>query len=99
MSIESKERLIEVKWDNTEGSKYSVKIKVIALDKAGYLAEVTKVISKEGFNLNGINAHINKDGTYSITLVIKVEGSDQLEKLYRNIKKIKGTIDVFRVKG
>jgi len=99
LSIKNKERLIEVKWDNTEGSKYSVKIKVIALDRSGYLAEVTKVISREGFNLNGINAHMNKDGTYSIILIIKIEGSDQLEKLYKNIKKIKGTIDIFRVKG
>lgn len=99
LGIENMERLIEVKWDNTKGEKYSVKVRIIAMDNPGYLADITKVISKEGFNLNGMNARPNKDGTYSITLILKIESAEQLDKLFSSIRKIKGTLDVYRVKG
>lgn len=99
LHLENKERLIEVKWDNQEGAKYSVKLNIVSLDNPGYLAEVTKVISKEGFNLSGISARPNKDGTFTISLIIKIEKASELEKLFSKIKKIKGTIDVYRVKS
>lgn len=99
LNLENKERLIEVKWDTQEGTKYSVKLNIISLDNPGYLAEVTKIISKEGFNLNGISAKQNKDSTFTISMIIKIEKASELDKLFVKIKKIKGTIDVYRVKS
>ncbi len=99
LSLENKERLIEVKWDSPKGTKYSVKLNIISFDNPGYLAELTKVISKEGFYLGGISTKPNKDGTFTISLIIKIEEASQLEKLFSKIRKIKGTIDVYRVKS
>ncbi|MDO5027534.1 MAG: bifunctional (p)ppGpp synthetase/guanosine-3',5'-bis(diphosphate) 3'-pyrophosphohydrolase [Tissierellia bacterium] len=99
LSLQNKERLIEVKWDSPQGTKYSVKLNIISLDNPGYLAELTKVISKEGFNLAGISARPNKDTTFTISLIIKIEEASQLEKLFTKIRKIKGTLDVYRVKS
>ncbi len=99
LNLENKERLIEVKWDNPAGAKYSVKINVISLDTPGYLAEITKTISKEGFNLAGISAKPNKDQTFTISLIIKIEEASELENLFAKIKKIKGTLEIYRVKS
>lgn len=99
LNIEAKERLIEVKWDNTNVSKYNVKIDVVILDNPGLLAEITKVISKESLNVTGINTKDNKDGTYIISIVIKIDSTSQLDRLFNKLKKIKGVIDVYRVKN
>ena len=98
LNLTNKERLIEVKWDNTKQSKYSVKINIIATDSPGLLAAVTKVISKEGFNVNGVNAKTNKDGTFTISIVITIEEAEQLDKLFAKLRKVKGALDVYRVK-
>ena len=97
LNLKNKERLIEVKWDNTEGEKFPVKVNVVALDNPGYLSELTSVISKEGFNLSGINAKQNDDSTFTISLMIKIEDASQLDPLFSKIKRTKGTIDVYRV--
>lgn len=99
LNIKNKERLIEVKWDSPDGTKYSVKLNIISMDNPGYLAQLTKVISKEGFNLSGISARPNKDATFTISLIIKIEKASDLEKLFKKVRKIKGTIDVYRVKS
>lgn len=98
LNIENKERLIEVKWDSAKGEKYSVKINIICLDNPGYLAEVTKLFSREGFNLQGVSARKSKDDSFIISLVIQIEEAGDLDKLFAKIRKINGTIDVYRVK-
>ncbi len=98
LNIENKERLIEVKWDSTKGEKFSVKINIICLDNPGYLAEVTKLFSREGFNLQGVSARKSKDDRFIISLVIQIEEAGDLDKLFAKIRKINGTIDVYRVK-
>lgn len=99
INLDNKERLIEVKWDDTQKSSYSVKINIIAQDRPGFLAEITSVLSKDGFNLLGVNAKANKDETFSVQIVINIDNSEQLEKIYAKLKKVKGTIDVFRIKN
>ena len=98
LNIENKERLIEVKWDSAKGEKYSVKINIICLDNPGYLAEVTKLFSREGFNLQGVSARKSKDDSFIISLVIQIEEAGDLDRLFAKIRKINGTIDVYRVK-
>ena len=99
LNIGSMERLQNVNWDNNPNAKYPVKISIVVVDTPGVLAEVTKEITKEGFNLAGINARPNKDGTFTISLVIEVQNVTQLDKLFAKLRKVKGTINVYRVKS
>ena len=98
-NIENKERLIAVKWDLAEKSKYQVKINVLSTDSPGYLADLTQTISKEGINVIGINARPTKDLTFNIGLIVEITEKEDLNKLFAAIRKIKGTIDVYRVKN
>lgn len=98
-NIENKERLIAVKWDLAEKSKYQVKINVLSTDSPGYLADLTQTISKEGINVIGMNARPTKDLTFNIGLIVEITEKEDLNKLFAAIRKIKGTIDVYRVKN
>lgn len=99
LGLDNKERLIEVRWDSADKNKsYPVKINIIALDRPGYLAEVTKILSMEGYNLTAVNARQNKDGTFTLSVMIKIDNSNQLDKIFTKMKKIRGTLDVYRIK-
>lgn len=98
LSLENKERLIEVRWDENMQKSYPVKINVVSTDRQGYLADITKVLSKEGFNISAVNAKINKDGTFTSSVLINIDNSNQLDKVFAKLKKVKGTLDVYRIK-
>ncbi len=93
------ERIIEATWDHTESTTYQVAVQIIALDRTGYVASVTHEISKAGYNLSSINARANKDKTFTIDLAIEIKDTSELDTLFREIRKLKDTIDVYRVKS
>jgi GTP pyrophosphokinase len=94
----SKERFIEVEWDeNNEKSAYEAKILITGNDRKGLLSEITVVINKENFIVNGLNAKKDKNGIATIELVIEIVNKKHLTKLIGNLKKIDGILDIKRV--
>ena len=71
-------------------------LNIISLDRPGYLADLTKELSKNGYNITSIRSKINADGTILIQLSIKVKSNNESETIFRSIKKIDGTLNVFR---
>lgn len=98
INMQNKERLIEVKWNKNSDSSFNVSMYLLAVDKPGYLASLTRVISKEGYDITSINSKMNADGTVSIQMSIKVKNSNEINKVFSAIRKIEGTIDVYREK-
>lgn len=94
----SKERFIEVQWDeNNEKSAYEAKILIVGNDRKGLLSEITVIINKENFIVNGLNAKKDKNGIATIELVIEIINKKHLKKLIGNLKKIDGILDIKRV--
>lgn len=99
IGLQNKERLIEVKWNSNSTSSYPVTISIINEDRSGYLSDLTKVLSKNGFNISGINSRLNEDSTITINLVLPVKSADDVTKIQSIIRKVEGTIDVYREKN
>ena len=93
-NIHNKNRLVNVKWNKNSDASFNVSLNILILDKHGYLAELTKTLSKNGFNLSGINSRLNADGTINIS--IKVKNTKDVDSLLNSIRKIEGTLDVYR---
>lgn len=93
------ERLIEAYWDKSELTTYQVALEIIAFDKTGYVASVTHEISKAGYNLTSMNARANKDKTFTIDLTVEIKNTSEIELLIKSIRKLKDTIDVYRIKA
>lgn len=95
-NMKDKDRFIKVKWNIKNISLFPLVINIIILDKPGYLAELTKELSKEGYNISSINSKQNQDSTISIELSIKIKSKDEISKIFTIIRKIDGTINVYR---
>ena len=99
INLEDEDRLIDVQWDNTDGTTYLVEIKIIAFDRPDYLATVTQKLTEKNFNVIGMNARRDKDKTYIINLTVEITNTSQVKELIGTVLSIKGTLDVYRVKS
>ncbi|MFM1582913.1 RelA/SpoT family protein, partial [Helcococcus ovis] len=54
INLKNKERLIEVKWSENNNSSFPVQVKVIIENRPAYLADLTKGLSKDGFDISAI---------------------------------------------
>lgn len=95
-NAKNKERLIKVSWNESSNSSFYVVVNITANDKPGYLAELTRVLSKEGYNIAGINSRINSDTTVNISLTIHVKSTEEIKKILYLIRKTDGTLEVYR---
>lgn len=95
-NLTNKDRFIKVQWNINTDSEFPIVINIISLDRPGYLADLTKELSKNGYNITSIRSKINADGTILIQLSIKVKSNNESETIFRSIKKIDGTLNVFR---
>lgn len=95
-NFQNKDRLIKVRWNENVDSSFPVVINIMAHDKAGYLAELSKGLSKAGFNIFAINTKNNGEGNVHIQLTIKIKSLDELDKIYKIARKNEGTYNVYR---
>jgi len=94
----SQERRVEVSWDRTKELNRSVKIKVLSQDKPGLLSEISGTITKLKSNIKKASITTTGDKHGISTFEVEVKGVSHLENILHTIKKIKGVIEVNRVK-
>ena len=93
----SPERRIDVEWAADIPSQYPVKIGIRSYDKLGLLAEITTLISKHGANILSANTETGDDKQVQSAFLMTVNGTDQLEQIIRDIKKLKPVFEVKRM--
>jgi GTP pyrophosphokinase len=95
--LKSKERFIEVEWDDSNKSSYEARVKVIGNDRKGLLSNITSSINTDDFVINGLNARKDKTGVATIELLVEISNKKHLWRLIEKLKAIDGVIDVQRV--
>jgi len=93
----SKERQIEVQWGSDYTESYPASIKVQTDDRAGLLADIASVISKNKINILSAKTETLETGVALFYFTILVETSDQLRKIMSDIRKVKKVISVKRI--
>ncbi len=91
------DRIIEVEWAADEKAEFSAAIRLFVVDKAGSLMEVSKVLTSLNVNMTDLKSRSTNEGYAIMEMTFTVTGSDQLQMILSNLKKIKQVIDVFRV--
>ncbi|MFP4446523.1 MAG: RelA/SpoT family protein [Desulfosudaceae bacterium] len=91
------ERRIDVEWAADIPSQYPVKIGIRSHDKLGLLAEITTLISRHGANILSANTETGDDKQVQSAFLMTVNGTDQLEQIIRDIKKLKPVFEVKRM--
>ncbi|MEO6694835.1 MAG: ACT domain-containing protein, partial [Ignavibacteria bacterium] len=90
------ERIVQINWNETEGSEFTGGIKIIGEDRPGILNEITKTISKN-FNSNIKSVDIKtKSSMFEGTLILSIQNLKQLNQIMEKINNQEGVFSVTR---
>lgn len=91
-------RIIQTRWSGKLGEQFGAMLRIVGVDDIGIVTNITSVINKErDITLRNISID-TFDGIFQGYIVVGVSDTDQLDKLIRKIKTIKGVKDVQRSK-
>lgn len=91
------ERLIGVEWVGNEKASYNVEIQIIADDRAGLLADVSKSLFNLGRDITAINAKTGKYNHASISIRVNISGVEELNETINKLQALDGVEKVYRV--
>ena len=94
---EERARFIEVEWENKGQSKsYSTQLVLEAGDRKGLLSDISRTCDELDIEIEGLNGKRTKDGGIRIILTLSITGTNQMQKVRRELKNIAGVIEVYR---
>lgn len=91
------ERQIDVEWDQEKSDSYPVKIRIHSDDKAGLLADVASVISKQGVDILSADAGAHDSRALVLDFTVVVGSTAQLEAVMASIRRVKQVRNVSRI--
>jgi len=95
----SPERQMDVEWNSEKSTRFSVEIGVLVSDRIGLLADISTTISQNNSNIVAHNTHVFPEGYKYNMFLIEVNDTIHLEKIIREIKRIRNVKEVRRKKN
>jgi GTP pyrophosphokinase len=97
--LQEPERMIEVEWAPTSKSLFLVQIQVEALDRAGLLSDVTRVLSEHHVNILSATVSTSNNRLAISRFVFEMGDTTHLERVLNAVRRIDAVYDVYRVNG
>jgi GTP pyrophosphokinase len=91
------ERMIEVEWAPSSKSVFLVQIQVEALDRAGLLSDVTRVLSENHVNILSATVSTSSDRLALSRFVFEMGDTTHLDGVLNSVRRIDAVYDVYRV--
>lgn len=92
-------RTVPLEWDTSAGLTRFVKIRVICVDRPGLLSSMSEAITGQGVNIKEASARTMDDKKAVNVFEVEVRDTAQLRHVVNALEKIKGVIQVERVRG
>ncbi|MDR0963445.1 MAG: bifunctional (p)ppGpp synthetase/guanosine-3',5'-bis(diphosphate) 3'-pyrophosphohydrolase [Clostridium sp.] len=96
------ERLIEAEWQagvDEQPGKYLVEIVIIATNRSGLLADISKELSERSIDINTVNTRTSKQGIATMQMSFETSGKEELSKVMDKIRVIEGVRSIERTSG
>ncbi len=93
------ERMVGVEWAPTSSSIFLVQIQVEALDRAGLLSDVTRVLSESHVNILSASVSTSSDRLALSRFVFEMGDTTHLDAVLNAVRRIDAVYDVYRVNG
>ena len=93
------ERLIQVSWNLQEKAVHPVRVRVMANDKKGLLADITSVLASAEINILRANVVTTEDKRAIGNFELEVRDLKHLQAAFRALGKLKNVLKVERVRG
>ena len=81
------------------GKSYDAEICIEGSDRKGILSDISRVCEDMDIHLSGVNAKTGKDGSLSMTITLSISSTQEMQKVFRNLRNIDGITHVFRAKS
>lgn len=94
--IKDHRRLVDVSW-GIRHPDYPVPISVLAEDRVGLLKDISTAVSESKVNIISISNVNHANGTITIYLTVDISDIGHLSKLFTNLEKVKGILNVGRM--
>ncbi|MBC7518144.1 MAG: bifunctional (p)ppGpp synthetase/guanosine-3',5'-bis(diphosphate) 3'-pyrophosphohydrolase [Microbacteriaceae bacterium] len=91
------ERMIDVDWAPSSKSVFLVQIQVEALDRAGLLSDVTRVLSEHHVNILSATVSTSNDRLALSRFVFEMGDTTHLDRVLNAVRRIDAVYDVYRV--
>jgi GTP pyrophosphokinase len=91
------ERMIEVEWAPSSKSVFLVQIQVEALDRAGLLSDITRVLSEHHVNILSASVSTSNQRLALSRYVFEMGDVTHLDRLLNAVRRIDAVYDVYRV--
>lgn len=95
--IKDEERMIPVEWAVDEKTTFSATIRLLVLDKAGSLLEVSKVLTALNVNMTDLSSRSTDEGYAIMELSFPITGTEQLQKVLSNLQKVPQVVEAYRI--
>jgi guanosine-3',5'-bis(diphosphate) 3'-pyrophosphohydrolase len=95
--LQEPERIIEVEWAATSKGVFLVQIQVEALDRAGLLSDVTRVLSENHVNILSATVSTSNDRLALSRFVFEMGDTTHLDRVLNAVRRIDAVYDVYRV--
>jgi guanosine-3',5'-bis(diphosphate) 3'-pyrophosphohydrolase len=92
------QRRIDVQWENGKGTPRPVRVEVTCVDRPGLLAAMSKAISSAGINITRAQVHGLGDRKAQNVFEVMVTSADELNRVMRNLGRVRGVMRVARVR-
>ncbi|MGE5583085.1 MAG: RelA/SpoT family protein [Bacillota bacterium] len=96
LGSEDRERVIEVEWDKEIQGSYPVDIEIEGADRVNLLTDIMNAISEMKLYLSAAKVR-SKKGIAFINLTLEIAHSDQLQLIFKRVKKVEGIQRIYRV--
>ena len=93
------QRRIDVHWEDGKSTPRAVRVEVTCVDQPGLLAAMSKAISSAGINITRAQAHAVGDRKAQNTFEVMVASAEELNRVMRNLGRVRGVLRVARVRS
>lgn len=93
------ERFLSIAWDDDTDAVFLVQVQIEALDRKGLLADISRALSEHDVNM--LTGHINtsSERIAKSTFTFEMADPHHLERVLRELRKIEGVYDAYRITG
>lgn len=91
-------KILEVTWGKPKGGEYISELEVIAENTDGLLADIMLTINGSKTNLYAVNAKPIKNDSVVVNIKLKINNIEDLKSVMKDIRKLKGVLEVYRNK-
>ncbi len=94
-------RFIKVEWaDSAAGrSSFAAHVQLIAHERVGLVVDISQMFMALNMSLTSFTAKTDKNMMANMTLQFDVHDTAQLEHIIKQLKRIRGVVDVYRLKA